>query len=975
MRIENMLIKNFRLYKGVYNFDFSGKDLIVVHGPNGNGKSCLFDAIEWCLTGEISRYQGRERQKFNYLIHQGALEENDDMYVELDLGDFRVKRREYYRRDLKVKEIYINKKKVQSLSRGNNQIREYLSRSGETEIINNENVFKEQFTATQILSQDKLTEFVHSTKPQDRFNVMEKILGLKRYGVDFREHIKSKIVEQNENLEELTKDLNQIDSLLNQKSTDLKVLKAEIKNEKEQIEKKGYRDKGTITSELNTLLLKYDLSIKEDLIDTSDIFSKCRVIISKQIGIFKQQVKLLESVYDQFEVPISEHIKTKEKLDCELKDYESEKVQLEKSIESQQNEVEEEKKVDFLYKQYSEKRNEISVLSKKIISQKKNVSNVESLILDRISDEFTQIKDFESKYKDFENLSEDIKISKLILSLQKKVEVSTDKADRIKKEINNTSKAIELKQSHYKKNERLLTEITTGNSKTILEKNLELYEQVRNSFGKDEELDVCLICGSPFADHESLISALREQEKALVAAIDSNTQTIVKTGVELKEIEQELIQLRKKFEQLNKDFDSHVEENSSNNTEILVLNGKLSDDIEPNSIINQESMVTNFIEKYRDIYGTLKLLDKDYRTIEELELKVKKLNNLAKELQNKVGKEIDLDSKSQFSTVIESMKMEVDEKRNSLKSLTLRIEQIRKNKVEVELKIDSIEKSIDKVKGIIPSFSGSLSEITFNLEKFRDEIEHHLEVETNLSELIREYNSVLSYEKLSDLERKKLVLDKEENSYNAKISLINENIKNVENLIEDYENVIDLSQNTHSVLMHEFISNYNKTINDLYTQITPHNYNKHVNLIVRDSNLYLILDDGRSFEYLNEDINDIELIKLSNASLTLSSAQSSILAVCVFIAMNMSQNWTNLSFIGIDDPFQNMDDINVFSFVDVMSNVFGKKQTMISSHNDKFAQLISLKSELDESKVAIINLESYSKNKVKIISEIVEKVE
>lgn len=194
-------------------------------------------------------------------------------------------------------------------------------------------------------------------------------------------------------------------------------------------------------------------------------------------------------------------------------------------------------------------------------------------------------------------------------------------------------------------------------------------------------------------------------------------------------------------------------------------------------------------------------------------------------------------------------------------------------------------------------------------------------------------------------------------------------------MISECQNIIIKSQGIHSDLMHDFMIKYNGIINELYSQITPHNYNKYINLVVRDGELFLILDDEkRNAEYYNS-YNDVTLIKLSNASLTLSSAQSSVLAVCIFISMNMSQNWTKLNFIGIDDPFQNMDDINVFSFIDVISNVLSKKQTMISSHNNKFANLISVKSELDESKICTIYLKSYSKNKVKVISDSVTFIE
>ena len=83
--------------------------------------------------------------------------------------------------------------------------------------------------------------------------------------------------------------------------------------------------------------------------------------------------------------------------------------------------------------------------------------------------------------------------------------------------------------------------------------------------------------------------------------------------------------------------------------------------------------------------------------------------------------------------------------------------------------------------------------------------------------------------------------------------------------------------------------------------------------------------------------------------------------------MCLAQEWTNLEIMGIDDPFQNMDDINVYSFLDTLSGILDKKQVMISTHDEDFAALISNKSILDNNKIKIIELETYSQDGVRYI--------
>ncbi|URW82164.1 AAA family ATPase [Alcaligenes sp. DN25] len=59
--LEKLKIKGFRSYKSETDLTFSaGPGLTVIVGPNGLGKSTLFDAIEWGLTGELRRLNGMD---------------------------------------------------------------------------------------------------------------------------------------------------------------------------------------------------------------------------------------------------------------------------------------------------------------------------------------------------------------------------------------------------------------------------------------------------------------------------------------------------------------------------------------------------------------------------------------------------------------------------------------------------------------------------------------------------------------------------------------------------------------------------------------------------------------------------------------------------------------------------------------------------------------------------------------------------
>ena len=56
MRVVSVEVSGFRAFKGSKQFDLNG-DIVLVVGVNGQGKTSLFDAILWAITGEISRLE------------------------------------------------------------------------------------------------------------------------------------------------------------------------------------------------------------------------------------------------------------------------------------------------------------------------------------------------------------------------------------------------------------------------------------------------------------------------------------------------------------------------------------------------------------------------------------------------------------------------------------------------------------------------------------------------------------------------------------------------------------------------------------------------------------------------------------------------------------------------------------------------------------------------------------------------------
>ncbi|MCH7391474.1 AAA family ATPase [Acinetobacter dispersus] len=69
IKLGRLSVENFKSFEGLYEIDFRSTDLFILDGPNGFGKTTVFDAIELCITGEIGRLINTDnKQKSTHLL-------------------------------------------------------------------------------------------------------------------------------------------------------------------------------------------------------------------------------------------------------------------------------------------------------------------------------------------------------------------------------------------------------------------------------------------------------------------------------------------------------------------------------------------------------------------------------------------------------------------------------------------------------------------------------------------------------------------------------------------------------------------------------------------------------------------------------------------------------------------------------------------------------------------------------------------
>ena len=93
MKINKLVLKNFRSYEEKTTFDFATtneKNIILVGGKNGAGKSTIFEAIKLCIYGPMAyKYQGFNSSYISRIksnINNNSLKNDTvDAFVSIDI--------------------------------------------------------------------------------------------------------------------------------------------------------------------------------------------------------------------------------------------------------------------------------------------------------------------------------------------------------------------------------------------------------------------------------------------------------------------------------------------------------------------------------------------------------------------------------------------------------------------------------------------------------------------------------------------------------------------------------------------------------------------------------------------------------------------------------------------------------------------------------------------------------------------------
>ncbi|MEK4110100.1 exonuclease SbcC [Paenibacillus sp. DS2363] len=909
--LSKVKIKNFRGYgenegssDRCFVYDELDSPLVIFHGYNGFGKTSFFEAVEWCLTDNVYRlekfyqektYQANELKRSHYLKFYHPKHGN-------------IERREIFVELLFTNGLRIVRKSTNNVLRTTERDTSYLSRvyMGTSDLVEvtNELVLhqfiletkdKEAFFHTHMLGQESISDFLRNNSPAKRRDIFMHLLQEEELNNAYQSL--SKYQAKNNSLTikytELSKIIQNLQNFQIGITDFMKKLNFEDMAHYIRAINEDYNKIKLILSGSDINDLEYDFSL---LMMESNIGLNNCIKYLQTVSVEHQRVSLFRN---------------------DMNSKYEELLRLSKRFEKASL-LEEAKK----HLQRSEAANRI----------KRENSN----LLMKESDEINrQIITAETGVKSIQNKKESLADYKNVFTL-------------LRRFISNFDVNIQFWKEWSEEEEKWNKFILDFSSElNINSKTLEIEDINKEWFREVEERSTNL---------QRTKKQLKENLEAIISQKDSVSQLNKQYQEALnhvkKMVNENFLSIDKCPVCLNDDFSNSKYtslegwEDSSTTAEklVLIIDSTFSAGNEQIALINSREKKVN---------DNIRALDNQFfkEVTEPLRLRLENILTKFKQQYDDVEKQLNKDlntySELKSSLILKNndIKIQIDRIQESL--ISLFGSEVKLEELEASSLDDIISRS-EEWFALNQSLLGFSSNLTFS------------EIESELTMLREQYLNGKDYaivkRNMESIKSKFVVIDdlidsmkeilnkKLPDEYEA-VMIRYEKLEEVIKQYNDEKQQIDYYRTEVSKWHGKLLGKQRQIVKErlenhpiiswVYETINPHPFHKRLHITNTER--------GTNFigETQLEDKVDLYLDQIFSA------AQLNILALSIFLGLGLTQRYSQLQQLFMDDPIQSMDDVNILAFIDVlraiMDSRYSNKHIVVSTHDENFAQLLSIK--------------------------------
>jgi exonuclease SbcC len=743
MRPIRLELENFTIFRGRHSIDFSGLRFFIIQGRTGAGKTSLIDAMCYALFGKVPRH-GDRRELHEHLISKGT--DHMRVFLEFSVRDKRYAIERAVRKGRGEVRFWEGNKPKNVKA---NELPELVKR-----VLG---VDYDTFTKVILLPQGQFDRFLKPERPQQRREILNKLLGMDALIEKMAELIRETKRQIENRLESITASLHELSFATKEElervgkeitllEKDLNLLEEEKKKLQERLNVASHRDR------LQGELAECQRQLAELLEKAKDMEQLERNLqVMEELSSYAPYVESFKSLSQREEQEIKEIKSLREKLAKLSHQREQFQGQLEK------------------YRQEWERLGEYDVQIEQLTKD-----------LERLKNALEKHRERNQKLKELEKVEDEIK------TLQEEVKNLTERTDRGEKYI----KELREKTEDLEEKQKRLLELNP--IKIKLDEVRRERESLELLKKEKESLEAQL---------EKIREDIKDKENSLIRFHVEHIRAHLKEGDLCPVCGNVITQLppakpSENFETIKRELDKlkaleaeHLEKKARIESKLSALEEK---ERELRQLLNEWEEEEKFEEEYRGLQKTQAELEENRRKLKQAE---EKLKNLKEELSTKRERLSTSEGKREkLQTSIKEIEehlaiegfwevkeQDIREKQIQLKTLKDRRDMIRNNYTAISEQLRSVELEEKKVQT-------TLLERERNIQSLKEEKER---VAKNLEPAIKKFGlgTVQELEKLIKpkeyIERRKQELE----DYKRKIALLKEKEQRLKEELKNFEGV------------------------------------------------------------------------------------------------------------------------------------------------------------------------------------------